>query len=292
MTGCTVILCGVEGAVCGVDVRGAAPGTRETDLLDPSDLVERVHAIVLSGGSAFGLDSACGVVRYLEERGIGYETGVARIPIVPAAVIYDLGAGSPSVRPDSAMGYAACRNARVEEVEVGRIGAGTGATIGKILGHGSASPGGIGMASAVIRGGYTVGVLVVVNSFGDVVNPETGQIVAGARAPDGSWLDTATALAKGPGSPLTAIRISGIENTTLAVVATDAVFTKAQARRVASMAHDGFARAIRPAHTMFDGDAIFALSTGTQGVNAGADVTAVGSAAADLLARAIVSATA
>src|SRR5499427_5643060 len=163
-TGCTVLLCGREGAVAGVDVRGAAPGTRETDLLEPANLVDRVHAIVLTGGSVFGLDSACGVVRFLEERGIGYETGVARVPIVPAAVIYDLAVGDATIRPDSRMGYEACLQAS-QQAGDGRIGAGTGATVGKILGHDYASPGGIGSASIRVRGGVTVGALVVVNAF-------------------------------------------------------------------------------------------------------------------------------
>ena len=281
-TGCTVVLCEPEGAIAGVDVRGAAPGTRETDLLTPGNLVERVHAIVLTGGSVFGLDSACGVVRYLEERRVGFDTGVARVPIVPAAVIYDLAAGSASVRPDSRMGYEACERASVDAVEEGQAGAGAGATVGKILGPALASPGGVGTASIKLPSGVTVGALVVVNAFGDIIDPESGQILSGARAMKGSgWLDTSRAieqaLLSNPAS------FSAIENTTLAVVATDAALTKAQAQRVAMMAHDGLARAIRPVHTMFDGDTIFALSTG----NLQADVTTVGSVAADLLARAI-----
>src|SRR5262249_45412027 len=183
-TGCMVILCGPDGAVAGVDVRGAAPGTRETDLLEPGNLVDRIHAVVLTGGSVFGLDSACGVVRFLEERGIGYESGAARVPIVPAAVIYDLGVGKAHVRPDSAMGYEACRRASEREVREGQIGAGAGATVGKIIGHDHASPGGVGTASIKLRDGATVGVLVVVNSFGDIVDPATGEILAGARRPD------------------------------------------------------------------------------------------------------------
>jgi L-aminopeptidase/D-esterase-like protein len=287
-TGCTVLLCGREGAVAGVDVRGAAPGTRETDLLDPSNLVDRVHAIVLTGGSVFGLDAACGVVRFLEERDIGYETGAARVPIVPAAVIYDLGVGNPRVRPDSAMGYEACRRASSAEVCEGQIGAGTGATVGKIIGHHHSSPGGVGTASIRLRDGATVGVLVVVNSFGDIVDPATGEILAGARRPDGGgWLNTSRELAQASSDPARVKPASGsfpaVENTTLAVVATDAALSKAQARRIASMAHDGLARAIRPVHTMFDGDTVFALSTGS----AKADVTTVGAVAADLLANAI-----
>jgi len=283
-TGCTVIICEPEGAVAGVDVRGAAPGTRETDLLEPGNLVERVHAIVLTGGSVFGLDTACGVVRFLEERGVGYETGVARVPIVPAAVIFDLAVGDAGVRPDSDMGYEACLRASDSTGE-GRIGAGTGATVGKILGLDYASPGGIGTASTIVRGGATVGVLVVVNAFGDIVDPESGTIVAGARNPAGpGWLNTSRELTAADLPGTDAAPSSSIQNTTLAVVATDALLNKAQAKRVASMAHDGLARAVRPVHTMFDGDTVFALSTG----NVKADITAVGTAAAETLAKAIV----
>ena len=282
-TGCTVVICEDGGAVAGVDVRGAAPGTRETDLLDPSNLVERVHAIMLTGGSVFGLDSACGVVRFLEERGVGFDTGVARVPIVPAAVIFDLAVGDASVRPDSQMGYEACERASSDAVEEGRVGAGAGATVGKILGVGAASAGGIGTASIKLSSGVTVGVIVVVNSFGDIIDPASGRILAGARSPHGNeWLDTSRAIEHGPLAQ--GISFSAIENTTLAVVATDAALTKAQARKIASMAHDGMARAIRPIHTMFDGDTVFALSTGT----IPADVTTIGSVASDLLARAIV----
>jgi L-aminopeptidase/D-esterase-like protein len=279
-----VVLCGEEGAVAGVDVRGAAPGTRETDLLDPGNLVERVHAVVLAGGSAFGLDAACGVMRFLEERGIGFDAGVARVPIVPAAVIFDLAVGDSSTRPDARMGYQACELASRDTVREGQVGAGAGASIGKLLGPENASPGGIGTAAAGIPGGATVGVLVVVNAFGDVVDPDSGRILAGARLPGGrGWVDTARSLAEGPAMESSANSFSGIENTTLAIIATDAALTKAQARKVASMAHDGMARSIRPIHTMFDGDTIFALSTGM----IEADVTTIGTVAADLVARAI-----
>lgn len=290
-TGCTVVLCESDGAVAGVDVRGAAPGTRETDLLDPGNLVERVHAIVLTGGSVFGLDSACGVVSYLEERSVGFDTGVARVPIVPAAVIFDLAVGDARTRPDSRMGYRACIHATSAAVEEGAVGAGAGATIGKMLGAEMASAGGVGTASMKLSNGVTVGALVVVNSFGDIVDPMSGRILAGARSPDGhGWLDTSRAIEqaaftrrndRADGSQKNPF--SEIENTTLAVIATDAALTKAQARKIASMAHDGMARAIRPIHTMFDGDTIFALSTGT----IQADVTTIGSVAADLLSRAI-----
>lgn len=283
------MLCKGEGAVAGVDVRGAAPGTRETDLLEPGNLVERVHAILLTGGSVFGLDAACGVVRWLEERGVGFDVGVARVPIVPAAVIFDLASGDASVRPCSAMGYDACERASSDAVEEGQVGVGAGAMVGKILGIGMASAGGVATASIKLASNVTVGVIVVVNSFGDIIDPANGRILAGARSPKGrGWLDTQraieTASDKKPKKPLPPRAFSAIENTTLAVVATDARLTKAEARKVAVMAHDGMARAIKPIHTMFDGDTIFALSTG----NLQSDVTTIGSVAADLIARAIV----
>jgi L-aminopeptidase/D-esterase-like protein len=303
-TGCTVVLCDAAGATAGVDVRGAAPGTRETDLLDPENLVERVHAVLLTGGSVFGLDAACGVVRWLEERCIGFDTGVARVPIVPAAVIFDLAEGDGRVRPDHLMGYAACEQATALGTAEGRVGAGAGATVGKILGPAMASPGGIGTASMKLAGGATVGAIVVVNAFGDIIDPANGRIVAGARSPAGGWLNTQRMIENGsparsdhqtgPRKPsadpdatsATASRyqFSVMQNTTLAVVATDAALTKAQARKVAAMAHDGFARAIKPIHTMFDGDTIFALSTG--GIQA--DVTVIGAVAAEVVSRAIV----
>jgi L-aminopeptidase/D-esterase-like protein len=294
-TGCTVILCGAEGAVCGVDVRGAAPGTRETDLLDPSNLVEKVHALVFAGGSAFGLDAATGVMKFLEERGIGFNAGVARVPIVPAAVIFDLAIGEAHIRPDAQMGYQACVNASNETFAEGQVGAGAGAMVGKIAGMKCASNGGIATAAMKLASGASVGVLVVVNAFGDIVNPASGKILAGAQTPDGrGFLDTQrliqqsgkqkangakrkTKLAAHPFS-------AAVSNTTLAVVATDAKLTKAQARKVASMAHDGLARAIKPIHTMFDGDTIFALSTGEMQT----DVTTIGAVAAELVALAVV----
>jgi L-aminopeptidase/D-esterase-like protein len=296
-TGCTVILCEAGGAVCGVDVRGAAPGTRETDLLDPGNLVERVHAIVLSGGSAFGLDAASGVMRFLEERGIGFDTGVARVPIVPAAVIFDLAVGDAHIRPDAGMGYQACVNASNETIEEGQVGAGAGAMVGKIAGMANASMGGIATASLKLATGVTVGVLVVVNAFGDIVDPASGKILAGARTPDGrGFLNTQRMIEQSgkqnssPAKTKDRYKVAAhpftaaLSNTTLAVVATDAALTKAQARKVASMAHDGLARAIKPIHTMFDGDTVFALSTGSLQ----ADVTTIGAVAAELLARAIV----
>ncbi|HST23054.1 MAG TPA: P1 family peptidase [Blastocatellia bacterium] len=292
-TGCSVVLCKGEGAVAGVDVRGAAPGTRETDLLEPGNLVERVHAILLTGGSVFGLDAACGVVRWLEERGVGFDVGVAHVPIVPAAVIFDLAVGDASVRPCSAMGYDACERASSDAVEEGQVGVGAGAMVGKILGIGMASAGGVASASIKLASGVTIGAIVVINSFGDIIDPANGRILAGARSPKGrGWLDTQRAIEsaaftqsdKKPKKPLPPRAFSAIENTTLAVVATDARLTKAEARKVAVMAHDGMARAIKPIHTMFDGDTIFALSTG----KLQSDVTTIGSVAADLIARAIV----
>jgi L-aminopeptidase/D-esterase-like protein len=289
-TGCTVALCDGDGAVAGVDVRGGAPGTRETDLLDPSSMVDRINAVLLAGGSAFGLDAATGVMRYLEERGIGYDAGVARVPIVPAAVIFDLAVGDSAVRPDAEMGYKACESARAKMIDEGQIGAGAGATVGKIMGVSQASRGGVGTASRRLPGGATVGVLVVVNAFGDIIDPRTGSIVAGARSLSGGWLDASSVIAgahadsragSDSGMPN---RFAAISNTTLAVVATDAALTKAQARKVAAMSHDGLARSIRPAHTMFDGDTIFALSTG----EVKSDVSVVGAVAADLIARAVV----
>ena len=288
-TGCTVILCGEQGAICGVDVRGAAPGTRETDLLEPGNFIERVHAILLAGGSAFGLDAAAGVMKFLEERGIGVDARVARVPIVPAAVIFDLAVGRAQIRPDAAMGYQACVNAGAGPVEEGQVGAGAGAMVGKILGMNFASAGGLATSSVKLAGGATLGALVVVNAFGDIVDPANGKIIAGARKPHGrGFLNTQRALVEG----LTRAQqeagthpLAGSENTTLAVMATDAQLTKAQARQVARMAHDGLARAIQPVHTMVDGDTVFALATGALPA---ADVTTLGAAAAELLAKTVV----
>jgi len=279
LTGCTVVLC-EQGAVAGVDVRGSAPGTRETDLLNPINLVERVHAVLLTGGSAFGLAAADGVMRWLEERGIGFDTGVARVPIVPVAVLFDLALGDPKARPDAAMGYAACETASDGPVEEGNIGAGTGATVGKLYGMSRAMKAGLGTASLDIGGGSVVGALVAVNAFGDVVDPQTG-ILAGTRSLTGNgFADTFRAMSQLTGRM--ALRFA--VNTVIGVVATNARLTKAQSTKVAQMAHDGLARTIRPAHTMFDGDTIFALSTGEHS----ADVSTVGAAAAETVAEAII----
>jgi L-aminopeptidase/D-esterase-like protein len=279
-TGCTVVL--VEGgATAGVDVRGAAPGTRETDLLDPENIVEQVHAIVLSGGSAFGLDTATGVMRYLEEHKIGFKFGSAYVPIVPAAVLFDLPVGGkPLIRPDAACGYEAATSATAGPIPEGSVGAGAGATVGKFVTSGKPMKGGIGTASIALPSGLIVAALVAVNGAGDVIDPETGAVVAGARGADGRFLDARKALRSGqlePGRPA--------ENTTIGVVATNARLTKAQAKKVAGMAHDGLARAIVPAHTMVDGDTIFALATGSR--TGDPDISLIGSLAADVMSQAI-----
>jgi L-aminopeptidase/D-esterase-like protein len=253
-------------------------------------LVQQVHAVVLSGGSAFGLDSASGVVRYLEERGVGFDVRVARVPIVPAAILFDLGLGGSNVRPDAAMGYQACLNASRKPPAEGNAGAGMGATVGKILGIGQAMKSGIGCSSLEIGGGVVVGAIVAVNAFGDVIDPQTGQIIAGARnpQPEGTAPDAQDYFANTlqvmknlvSAKPL---RFGRSENTVIGVVATNARLNKEQANKVAQMAHDGLARAVRPAHTMLDGDTIFALSTGRRVV----DVNIVGAFAAEAFARAI-----
>jgi L-aminopeptidase/D-esterase-like protein len=284
-TGCTVILCPPDGAVGGADVRGPAPATRETDLLRPGHLVERVNAVLLTGGSAFGLDAAAGVMRFLEEKQIGYDTGVARVPIVPAAAIFDLAVGSAAVRPNAEAGYRACVAATSGAVAEGRVGAGTGATVGHLLGPQFTSPGGLGTASQSIGKKVIVAALVVVNALGDVVDPRTGEILAGTRKPVvGGWLDSASAIKSGLVGAFYESPLRARTHTTIGVVATNAALTKEQANLVAMMAHDGFARAIRPAHTLYDGDALFVLSAGKQD----GDVTAIGHAAAEVVAEAIV----
>jgi L-aminopeptidase/D-esterase-like protein len=279
-TGCTVVIAPDEGAVGGVDVRGPAAGTIGTDTLRPGRIVEHVHAILLTGGSAFGLAAASGVLQFLDERGIGLAFRTSRIPIVAGAVIFDLLIGDSDTRPDASAGYAASAAATDEPVAEGSVGVGTGATVGKFLGVEHAVKGGVGTAAAVIAGGATVAALTVVNAVGDVVDPGSGQIVAGARTPDGAgWLDAGSAVAGALDSSIFALA-----STTLAVVATDAELTKEHACAVAMMAHDGIARATRPAHTMFDGDTVFVLATGHAGR---ADLTAVGHVAAELVADAI-----
>src|SRR5437660_6853026 len=277
-TGCTVVLCDTP-AIGGVDVRGGAPATRETDLLHPLHLVEEVHAILLTGGSAFGLEAASGVMRYLEEHNIGFDVGVARVPIVPAAAIFDLAFGSASIRPDAEAGYRACEQATREAVTQGNVGAGTGATVGKMLGPALMMKGGLGSASIRMEDGTLVGAIVAVNAFGDVFDPQTQQVIAGTRNPIGGFVFT-----------------NPFGNTTIAVVATSASLSKEAANKVAQMAHDGMAQVIRPAHTMFDGDTIFALAmrprsqTKPEPTTTALQVSRVGAAAATTLARAIVKA--
>jgi len=281
-TGCTVVLV-EKGATAGVSVRGSAPGTRETDLLDPSNLVEQVHAIAFSGGSAFGLDVASGVMKYLEEQKVGFPFGGAYVPIVPGAVLFDLPVGGkPLIRPDGACGYAAAKAAATGVVAEGSVGAGAGATVGKFGGGGKPMKGGIGTASITLASGLTVAALVAVNAAGDVIDPATGRVVAGALAADGkTFLDARVILRNGGkvDQPRPA------ENTTLGLIATNARLTKAQARKVADMAHDGFARTIVPAHTMNDGDIVYALATGSYAGEV--NMTVIGALGAEMMADAI-----
>jgi L-aminopeptidase/D-esterase-like protein len=283
-TGCTVVVA-AKGAVAGVDVRGGSPGTRETDLLDPVNTVQQVHAIVLAGGSAFGLDAASGVMRWLEEKGIGLETRGGLVPIVPAAILFDLGVGDGRLRPTAECGYKAAAAATDGPVAEGNVGAGAGATVGKLMGPGRAMKGGLGSAALAFPDGLRVAALVVVNAVGDVVDPGTGRVVAGVRTLDGRGLADARvllrsgALAPPPERPRTG------ENTTIGVVATNARLTKAEATKVAQMAHDGLARALWPAHLPSDGDTVFALATGE---HAKTDVGTVGALAAEAVKEAIV----
>ena len=290
LTGCTVILCR-KGAVAGVDVRGGAPGTRETDLLNPINLVEKVHGIVLAGGSAFGLDAATGMMRYLEEKKIGFKAGAARVPIVPSAILYDLSLGRADIRPDAAMGSRAAASAVSDPPAEGNVGAGTGASVGKMFGMTLAMKSGLGTASMDIGGGVIVGAIVAVNAFGDVIDPKSGEIIAGLRSgkigplqigKKDSFADTLAMMKTPIGRGVLGFASRG--NTVIGVVATNAKLTKAQATKVAQMAQDGIARSIRPAHTMLDGDVIFALSTGTKK----ADVSIVGAFAAEVMAQAII----
>lgn len=292
LTGCTVVLC-EEGAVAGVDQRGGAPGTRETDLLRPMHMVEKVHGVLLSGGSAFGLDAASGVVRYLEEKGIGVDVGVAKVPIIPGAILFDLDIGRSDIRPDAEMGYQACENATNQEHLQGNVGSGTGARLGSILGVNQAMKSGIGTCSMDLGDGVLIASIMVVNSFGDVVDPHSNCIIAGARAMTQDPLDIGEAgyfantleLMKSPLGKMIFEQISQA-NTVIGVVATNAFLTKEQANKVAQMAQDGVARVIRPAHTMLDGDTIFALSTGDKNL----DFNIVGAYAAEVVVSAIINA--
>ena len=290
LTGCTVVLC-EAGAVGGVDQRGGAPGTRETDLLRPMHLVEHVHAVLLAGGSAFGLDAAGGVMRYLEEREVGFEARVARVPIVPAAILFDLGIGRADVRPNAAMGYQACLNASSDPPAEGNAGAGTGCTVGNIMGKDTAMKSGIGSASLEIGGGVIVGALVAVNAFGDIIDPGTGQIIAGARSfrkgplkvgSEGYFADTLEVMRTYLGRKV--LTFASRAHTVIGVVATNARLNKEQANKVAQMAQVGLARCVRPAHTLLDGDTLFALGTGKRQ----ADASIVGAFAAEVVAQAII----
>ncbi|CAA9426381.1 endo-type 6-aminohexanoate oligomer hydrolase [uncultured Rubrobacteraceae bacterium] len=279
-TGCTAVLFeDPDGAVVGADVRGSSPGTRETDRLGPVGAVRPTHGLLLTGGSAFGLAAADGVVRFLEEKGVGLDVGVARIPLVSAAVLFDVGVGDPSVRPDAAMGYEAASSATTDDFAQGSVGAGAGATVGKVLGMDRAMKGGLGSASVRLEGGLVVGALAAVNAFGEVRDPRTRRVIAGPRLEDGTLGDTVALLSDA------AVRLRWGENTTLGIVATNARLSKPQATKVAQMAHDGLARAIYPVHTTVDGDVVFAASTGW-GVETVPDV--VGAWGARMIEEAIV----
>jgi L-aminopeptidase/D-esterase-like protein len=292
ITGCTVVLC-EEGAVGGVDQRGGGPGTRETDALNPVNLVSEVHAVMLAGGSAFGLDAAQGAMRYLRERDKGYNTGVAKVPIVPSAILFDLGIGDSKAFPTADLGYQACLNASAAPPEQGSIGAGTGATVGKLLGPGQSTKSGIGSASIDIGGGIRVGALIAVNALGDVIDPENNQIIAGVRTlkkgplkvGEGETFANSLTVMRGL-IGRTALHAASRSNTVIGVVVTNARLNKAQATRVAQMAQNGVVRAVRPANTMFDGDTMFCLATGEKK----ADVNLVGAFAAQAVQRAILNA--
>ena len=286
-TGATVVLCRKEGAVGGVSVRGAAPGTRETDLLRPGNLVEHVHAVVLAGGSAFGLDAAGGVMRYLEQMNIGLDMGEVRVPIVPAAVLFDLGTCDSRIRPDAAMGRTACMNA-AKGMRQGRVGAGAGATVGKLIPGAVPQDSGLGSASITLPEGVTVGAVVAVNAVGDVFHPESGQVLGCAHMPDGTPV-LAEGLLYGHAPVPKQIRIPAPgSNTTIGVVAVDCKLTKEQANRLADVAHDGLARTIRPVHTQMDGDTLFSLATGR--VDQDVNFVKLCAAAAEVTARAIANA--
>lgn len=286
-TGVSVVLAGKDGAVGGVSVRGAAPGTRETDLLKPGNLIDRAHAVVLSGGSAFGLAAADGVMRFLAQAGIGVDMGTLRVPIVPAAVLFDLSEGELGIYPDAAMGRAACTNA-AKGLAQGRVGAGCGATVGKLLQNGIPQPGGVGSASLTLAEGVTVGALVAVNAMGDVYDPHSGECIACGRLPDGTPVPSEGLLYGNVPAPQQ-IRIPAPgSNTTIGVVAVDCKLSSAQANRLADVAHDGLARAIRPVHTQMDGDTLFALAT--ERVGAEINFVKLCAAAVEVTARAIANA--
>jgi L-aminopeptidase/D-esterase-like protein len=292
ITGCTVVLC-EKGAVAGVDQRGGAPGTRETDAIRPKHLVSKIHAVMLAGGSAFGSDAASGAMRYLDEHGIGFDTGVAKVPIVPSAILFDLGIGDPKIRPDIEMGYQACKNASSDPVTQGCVGAGTGAAAGTALGVSQSTKSGIGSASIDLGGGIVVGALIAVNPFGDVIDPQNGSILAGARTlkkgpikigKQDLFADTMQLLKTAIGK--TALSFASSKNTVIGVVATNASLDREQSNFVAQMAQDGLATTIRPSHTLFDGDTLFALSTG----NSKVDVNIIGAYASVAVEQAILNA--
>lgn len=279
LTGCTVVIC-EDGATCGVDVRGSAPGTRETDLLDPVNMVQKVHAVVLSGGSAFGLESTCGVSRYLEEKGIGFDVGVGKVPIVVGAVLFDLGVGDPKCRPDIEMGYKACEVASTSILSQGNYGAGCGATVGKIRGQNYAMKGGIGSYSVKLDNGLIVSALIAVNALGDVY--EDGKVIAGALNDEKTeTVDTYKLMKQG-------VRKGGfsIDNTTIGVVATNAKLSKSECKKISQMAHDGYAKSIFPIHTPHDGDTIFTMSVG----EIETDITLLGSLAVEVVQKSIINA--
>ncbi len=284
-TGCTVVLAD-GGAVAGVDVRGGGPGTRETDLLRPDMSVESIHAVVLSGGSAYGLATADGVMRYLESQGVGFPVRGGVVPIVPASILFDLGVGDPAVRPGAEAGFQAAKSASRDPVAMGSVGAGAGATVGKMFGLERAMRGGLGSAAISLGDGLVVGALAAVNALGDVIDPSTGRILAGARAKDGDGFADSMAMLR---SGRWRADSKTLGNTTLGVVAANLKWSKAQATKVAQMAHDGLARSIRPAHMPFDGDTVFALGTGGQAANPRL-LGVVGALAADALAVAVVAA--
>lgn len=279
LTGCSVIIC-EKGATGGVDVRGGAPGTRETDLLNPSEMIEKIHAVVLSGGSAFGLDASSGVMKYLEEKNVGFDVQVAKVPIVCSAVLFDLAFGNPKIRPDKSMGYEACINSETYKDDInGNIGAGYGATVGKILGPHTAMKGGLGTYAVEVNN-LKVGAIVAVNCLGDVIDPKNSNIIAGAiNNETNEFLNSENILInnlKNPKSPFKG-------NTTIGLIVTNATLTKANAKKIASMAHNGYARTMRPAHTMFDGDTIFTMATNEVNV----DITTIGMIASNVMEKAI-----
>lgn len=280
-TGCTVILCR-RGAVGGVDVRGGSPGTRETDLLRPVHRVDQLHAVVLSGGSAFGLDAASGVMRYLSQHGIGIQAGPAIVPIVSSAILFDLGLVTEKVHPTASDGFTASAAASADSMPEGCVGAGTGATVGKMLGLERAVKAGIGSASLQVPGGITVAAAVAVNAYGGIVDYRTGQVLAGPRDQERpGFLDSTALLLEHGASP----EGPALTNTTIGVVATDAALNREEANYLARVSHDGLAMTIRPCHTLRDGDTMFAMSTATTGTTP--DMTVLGAAAVEVTAQAV-----